>query len=56
MNETEDSNKNSWEVCKNYENKHPNMLYMMNIYYKNENNRNKTSFKVDAKTYSFMTS
>jgi len=28
----------------------------MNIYYKNENNRNKTSFKVDAKTYSFMTS
>jgi hypothetical protein len=56
MNETEDSNKNSWEVCKNYENKHPNMLYMMNIYCKNENNRNKTSFKVDAKTYSFMTS
>jgi hypothetical protein len=49
MNEIEDLNKTNCEVCKNNGNKLQNMLYMMNIYCKNENNINKTSFKVDVK-------
>jgi hypothetical protein len=56
MNKTEDSIKNNYEVCKNDGNKYPNMLYMINICCNNENNRNKTSFKVDPKTDSFTTS
>jgi hypothetical protein len=45
MNETEDSNENRNEVY-NMMKQHPNILDMMYIYTaRNENNRNKTSFK-----------